>query len=547
MHRRMFPIGNLLILLLLSAAAQVPAQAQVPIASPSISDPLATVLHEGRQLEVERRWSDALVRYEEALREYPDNRQLSERLDLAKIHFNLARRYNDTSFRRDLAQFGAQQAVDLYSEILDKISTNYVTPPDWSHLVRRGSTALDIAMDEDAFRQAAPASASDAQVQRFRETLQASTTAEMHTPRDAVQFVVNTAHTAEQSIGLSPTAVVFEYIAAAAGGLDTYSSFLTGDQLRDVYSQIEGNFVGVGIELKAIESGLWIVDVIPGSPAEQAGLRRDDLIVAVDGSSTAGITNDRAAMLLQGPEGSSLMVSVSTSGQAPRALQLRREHVEVPGIEAAQILDRDFGVAYVRIPSFQKSTSRDLDTALWNLHRDGMKSLIIDLRGNPGGLLTSAVEIVDKFVESGPIVSTKGRNPQENYSYSAHQGGTWRMPLVVLIDGDSASASEIFAGAIADHHRGTIVGERSYGKGSVQGIFPLRTASSGVRLTTAKFFSPSGRPISNVGVAPNIVVHQTAKVSDDGQTTPVSLQRDDDAILQAGLQVARQQSAALGP
>jgi len=147
-----------------------------------------------------------------------------------------------------------------------------------------------------------------------------------------------------------------------------------------------------------------------------------------------------------------------------------------------------------------------------------MRSLVIDLRGNPGGLLTSSVEVADKFIAEGGIVSTKGRSEQENFSYRAHRPGTWRVPLVVLIDGDSASASEIFAAAIKDSGRGKIVGTRSYGKGSVQGIFPLGKSGAGARLTTAKFYSPLGHPISNVGITPDIDVHN-ASLATAGQAT----------------------------
>ena len=151
-------------------------------------------------------------------------------------------------------------------------------------------------------------------------------------------------------------------------------------------------------------------------------------------------------------------------------------------------------MAYVRIPAFQKTTAADLEDALWDLHRQGMRSLIIDLRGNPGGLLTASVEVADKFIADGGIVSTRGRSEQENFNYRAHRPGTWRVPLVVLIDGDSASASEIFAGAIKDSGRGKIVGTRSYGKGSVQGIFPLGTNGAGARLTTATLLLPARPP-----------------------------------------------------
>jgi carboxyl-terminal processing protease len=153
--------------------------------------------------------------------------------------------------------------------------------------------------------------------------------------------------------------------------------------------------------------------------------------------------------------------------------------------------------------------------------------------------LTSSVEVADKFIDTGIIVSTRGRSPLEDFNYSAHKAGTWRVPLVVLIDGDSASASEIFAGAIRDHRRGDIVGQRSYGKGSVQGIFPLSAAGAGVRLTTARFYSPSGRPISHVGIEPNIVVRHAARAGDDAVAVH---ELAGDSVLGAGVEAARRQT-----
>jgi carboxyl-terminal processing protease len=233
-------------------------------------------------------------------------------------------------------------------------------------------------------------------------------------------------------------------------------------------------------------------------------------------------------------------LTTMTPAGVVRRLRVRREHVEVPSVDDVKIIDPDFGVGYMKLTCFQKTTSRDLDAALWKLHREGMKSLVIDLRGNPGGLLTSSVEVADKFVDEGIIVSTRGRSTLEDYNYTAHKAGTWRVPLVVLIDGESASASEIFAGAIRDHRRGELVGQRSYGKGSVQGIFPLTLANSGVRLTTAKFYSPSGHPISNVGVKPDMEVREAAKPI-AGQLA--SLGGPDDAVLNAGVEAARRKMA----
>jgi carboxyl-terminal processing protease len=164
-----------------------------------------------------------------------------------------------------------------------------------------------------------------------------------------------------------------------------------------------------------------------------------------------------------------------------------------------------------------------------------MRSLVIDLRGNPGGLLKAAVDVADKFVNEGLIVATRGRSPREDFDHRGQVQGTWRVPLVILIDHDSASASEILAGAVRDHRRGTVVGEKSYGKGSVQGIFPLAVSHTGIRLTTAKWYTPSGQAISGQGIAPDIAVQKAAKPV-DGQ---IPRSPAEDAIFRIGLQTAR--------
>ena len=203
-------------------------------------------------------------------------------------------------------------------------------------------------------------------------------------------------------------------------------------------------------------------------------------------------------------------------------------------------MDQESKIGYLKITSFQKNTPADLSQAMWKLHRDGMQALVIDLRGNPGGLLTAAVDMVDLFVEQGTIVSTRGRNAREDFDYTAHMPGTWRVPLVVLIDSNSASASEIFAGAIRDHGRGTVVGQRSYGKGSVQGIFPLATGGAGLRLTTAKFYSPHGRAISRNGVTPDINVRVAGKPDLTELKAAVDAASKNDPVMDAGVVAAKQ-------
>lgn len=193
------------------------------------------------------------------------------------------------------------------------------------------------------------------------------------------------------------------------------------------------------------------------------------------------------------------------SGEELEKVVVRRR-VEVPSIEEVKIIDPTSGVAYFKINSFQKTTASELDQALWNLNRQGMQSLIIDVRGNPGGWLDAAIAVADRFLAEGGIVRTQGKNGIENQQYSATRSGTWQVPLVLLIDNQSASASEILAGAIRDNKRGELIGETTYGKGSVQGLFHTKSLASGIRLTVSKFYSPSGRAISEQGVQPTVVV-----------------------------------------
>ncbi len=493
------------------------------------------VLLEGKNLEQQGLWGEALGVYQSALKSWPANEIVKTRRAVARIHYDLERRYSDASFIDTIHSTDAQTAMGVYSEVLLKIQSYYVDSPDWADLASYGLTSLEVALTTQEFVDENLSGVTREQIQaeilRNRKLADQTT---VNDRQDAYRFANNVSRSLSQNLGLSPQASTYEFICGAISALDPYSAFMSSNQYSETMSQIEGNFVGLGVELRTHANDLEIVSVIPGGSADTGGLIKGDRIIAVDQVRVAEVGSEKSADMLRGIEGSYVQLAIDR-GEGPVQLNLQRRRVEIPSVDGVQILDSQNGVGYIRLTNFQKTTARDFDNALWKLHRQGMRSLIVDVRGNPGGLLSASVEIADRFVTSGKIVTTRGRNTMENYTHRANLERTWRVPLVVLVDENSASASEIFAAAIRDHKRGKIVGTRSYGKGSVQGIFPLNVSGGGVRLTTAKFYSPNGQAISEVGVQADYEVVQVGKYSEQNKDDAI----DSDAGIAMGIKAAR--------
>lgn len=483
----------------------------------SASEPTGTlqadeVLRVGKGLEQQRRWQEAIQHYEKSLKSLPLNKQITERMQISRVHLDVTRRYADRSFIESVERSTPAQALEVYQDVVSKLETYYVDTVDYSKLALYGTAFLEVALTERDFLQKHLSKTPSASTENFRRNVhrlvfgkRVSNSSEL---KGLVQLV---ASEAQVQIGLNPTATIFEFISGSVGLLDPYSSILTPGEYREIMSQIEGNLIGLGVELWAEGVELRIVDVFKGSPAAEAGLLPGHYILEVDGQSVVSVGAKRAADMLRGPENSRVKLVISSGGDQSVAIEVVRKRVEIPSVALSQMQDGQVG--YIRITNFQKTTVNEVSRAMFDLSSRGMKSLVIDLRRNPGGLLESAVELADYFLVRGGIVSTRGRNTAENRNYTAHAAGTWDVPLVVLIDGDSASASEIFAGAIRDHDRGYIVGQISYGKGSVQGVFPSDRGIGGLRLTVSRFYSPSGTAISQRGITPHIVVPEDPPAS----------------------------------
>ncbi|SFM81896.1 S41 family peptidase [Thermodesulforhabdus norvegica] len=290
--------------------------------------------------------------------------------------------------------------------------------------------------------------------------------------------------------------------------LDPHSAFMTPDEYRELQVETTGEFGGIGIEITIRDGILTVVAPLEGTPADKAGIQPNDQIIRIDGEPTKDMSLMEAVKRLRGKEGTKVTITILREGVArPFDVELVRDIIRVRSIKYVTL---EPGFGYVRITSFQSDTSSELEKALEKLEEENkpLKGLILDLRNNPGGLLDQAVRVSDEFLDEGLIVYTKGRHSQQTMRFEAHKNGRpHKYPIVVLVNGGSASASEIVAGALQDHKRAIIVGEPTFGKGSVQTVIPLKDGSA-VRLTTALYYTPKGRLIQAKGIEPDILVRR---------------------------------------
>ena len=470
----------------------------------------------GVRLELSRQWRDAIDHYSEALRERPSSKHLQYGLRRSKIHFSIDRRYADESFTQELNRLTVDEALQLYDDVLLRIRDYFVEPISVTSLVAHGTESLWLALANEKFLNENAFGADETAVRRLRDRLHRGYwNREVPSESAARDAVVAIASIARDEVGMQAQPIILEYIFGACNCLDDYSHVLTPGRVDDLYSSIHGEFVGIGIVMEAEPGrGMVLRNVLPDSPAATGGLRPSDYLTVIDGQDVRTMSTDEAANLLSGVSGSQVTLTVVSRDGDSRTVTCTRRRVEVRSVPIVEMIDRDAGIGYIRLTGFQKSTPYEMDAALKKLQDQGLRKLIWDVRGNPGGLLDAAVQVLDRFIDNGVLLITRGRVSDANATYSSTRPATFRGELVLLIDGHSASASEIVAGAIRDHARGTIVGRKSFGKWSVQSIYPT-LFESGLKLTTAKFFSPDGNAYARShsydtlgGLTPDVTVEQ---------------------------------------
>ena len=310
-------------------------------------------------------------------------------------------------------------------------------------------------------------------------------------------------------------------------GLDPHSTYLNPDEYKELKIGTTGKFGGLGIQVGMEDGFVKVISPIDDTPAFHAGLESGDLIIRLDDKSVKGMTLNDAVKIMRGEPGTDIKLTVIREGSdKPLPFTVTRDIISVKSVKS-RILEPDYG--YIRISNFQSKTARDLVNEISNLKRENeteLKGLVLDLRNNPGGVLSAAADVSDAFIDDGKLVFTKGRIKNSEFEFNAKPGDIMNgLPIVVLINGGSASASEIVAGALQDHNRAVIMGSKSFGKGSVQTIQELRSGGA-VKITTARYFTPSGRSIQGEGITPDIILDRY-EIKDTKEETSLRIKESD--------------------
>ena len=436
------------------------------------------------------------------------------------------------AFRIDWKQMLQGVRPDMLREALDDIRVNYYRQTTYPELAVGGIVGLEQLVSttgiETTFQSLADAAKLQAFNERLKEIKERASAPDASNSRPLLTTALNDVLAANRNtIDLPSEVIVYEFANGATAVLDPFTNVIWPYDLPEFQKNTQGDFTGVGIQIRNDTDGyLKVVSPIPDSPAYRAGIQADDLVTQIDGRNAKGITTMQAVKAITGPAGTSVKLTVRTPEGEEKEHTLLRQIIKVASVKGwAQkangawdwLVDADQGIGYVRLTNFTRDSSREIGDAIAGIRAANGKAMILDLRQNPGGLLVSACEIADRFLKGGNIVSTRSaQNKETSPPVNANNDSDdVDMPIVVLVNQYSASASEIVSGALKDHQRAVIVGERTFGKGSVQMLFPLERREAYLKMTTSHYYLPSGRCLhreetsTDWGVEPDVKVELT--------------------------------------
>ncbi len=486
-------------------------------------------------------WLDACRCYDKSLRKDRNQPEVRDAYQRCLRRLYLVRRCQDRAYKEAVAKLTPSESLEVYDQVLVIVGAAYVdaSKADINTLFKQGVQELRYDFDEAVFVREYLPGARPSAVARFRKVLDGWGSHKVKSrteAREEVLALIQAARRAELDVKALAVAVGLEFASGACNALDEYTLFLTPGYYNDVQAALQGKYVSIGVDLGASEDQrVEIIRIYPKSPAQEAGLGEHDRIVRIDHD--AAISPEATAEKLRGEAGSMVEVEVQTPGQmTSRVVRLQRRPVCLPSVmqPALMALPTEMGtitVGLLQINHFQDSTVQDVKEALAQLQSAGVKGLLLDLRGNPGGAFKAGVQVAELFLNEGVIVYAESPLDEYNRPFKVTARNPVQLPMVVLVDRDTASAAEVVAGALKEHRQGTtlIVGQTTFGKGSIQGVIPLDKAPldktpGGIRITVAKLYSPGKhQPYTGRGVTPDIVVDQ-----------------EGDAVMAAGVQAALQ-------
>jgi carboxyl-terminal processing protease len=476
-------------------------------------------------------WLDACRCYDKSLRKDRNQPEVRDAYQRCLRRLYLVRRCQDRVYKEAVAKLTPSEALEVYDQVLVIVASAYVDASkiDINSLFQQGVQELRYDFDEDVFVREYLPGTQPAAVARFKKVLDGWGKHKVKSrteAREEVLALVQEARRADLDVKALAVAVGLEFASGACNALDEYTLFLTPGYYNDVQAALQGKYVSIGVDLGASEDQrVEIIRIYPKSPAQEAGLGEHDRIMRIDHDVI--LAPDLAAEKLRGEAGSMVEVEVQTPGQmTSRVVRLQRRPVCLPSVMQPQLLavPTEMGtitVGILQINHFTDSTVQDVKEALAQLQTADVKGLLLDLRGNPGGAFKAGVQVAELFLNEGVIVFAESPLDEYNRPFKVTARNPVQIPMVVLVDRDTASAAEVVAGALKEHRQGNtlIVGQTTFGKGSIQGVIPLdkppldRTPG-GIRITVAKLFSPGKHlPYSGRGVTPDIVVVQEGEAA----------------------------------
>ncbi|MBQ9454725.1 MAG: PDZ domain-containing protein [Thermoguttaceae bacterium] len=453
----------------------------------------------------------ALRQYSAALHRFPGVRSLQSQYSRVKVLYDIQKRFETDWYMNTAGQYDTARLRVFVRNFWNIVMVNFVQSFTETEIFYRETRCMDLALGSETFRARVLPNAAPREIEAFREEIrQFVRDSIIRSRNDLTNSTLEIGRRFQNRFGQNASLLVMEGLFDCVTSLDSYSEVLLPDQYQEVLSSVSGNMVGLGVTIKTQDSRTEIVRIVPNSPAANSDLRPGDEIIAINDESVVGCSNRQVSVKLEGPMGSSVSLRVQAKDDLPREIVLIRKPITMASVEHAMILPDSDGIGYFRLNGFQQNSATEMLQTLSQLKEQGMSSLIIDLRGNGGGTVDSAVAISELFLDEGNILQVKSAGSE--FIHRAHLDSEWNeIPLILLIDGESASASEIFAGAIQGLKRGVLIGTRSFGKGVIQKIYPIPESPFVMKLTTSQFFGPSGNRYNYVGVNPNYEVREAGK------------------------------------